>query len=252
MHNAQVLHFDRIVTEINDLGFCVLRAHLRSSLVDACREAFWPTLQQYVEANADRPNRGPQRHFLPMPWDVNCYAPEFFFDSEVLSVVRGLMGDRAVADQWGCDVLLEGSCFQQFHADYQRPLFAEQPDLLLPHYMLAMSFGLVPITAENGAVEIVPCTHRIARNEALQQTASRILTPRTVPLEIGDILLRHPWALHRGTPNNTPTPRPLVTFRYVRRWYADDSREVNPIPAALWRTMTLEQQSMMRFPLAGN
>jgi hypothetical protein len=28
--------------------------------------------------------------------------------------------------------------------------------------------------------------------------------------------------------------------------------EVNPIPAALWRTMTLELQSMMRFPLAGN
>jgi ectoine hydroxylase-related dioxygenase (phytanoyl-CoA dioxygenase family) len=246
-----VLHLDRIVTEINDLGFCVLRAHLRDSVVDACREALWPTLQRYVEANADEPNRGPHRHFLPMPWDVNCYAPEFFFDPEVLSVVRVLMGDRVVADQWGCDVPLEGSCFQQFHADYQRPLFEEQPDLRLPQYTLIMSFGLVPITAENGALEIVPGTHRIARNEALQQIASRALTPRTVPLEIGDILLRHPWALHRGTPNNTPTARPLVTIRYVRRWYADDSREVNPIPAAIWRTMSLEQQSMMRFPLAG-
>jgi hypothetical protein len=46
----------------------------------------------------------------------------------------------------------------------------------------------------------------------------------------------------------TDTPRPLVTIRYVRRWYADDSREVNTIPAALWQSFTPEQQSIMRFP----
>ena len=118
--------------------------------------------------------------------------------------------------------------------------------------MLTISFGLVRITAENGALEIVPYTHRMARNESLQQTTSGILAPHTIPLEIGDILLRHPWALHRGMPNNTQTPRPLVTIRYVRRWYADNSREVNPIPAALWRTMTVEQQALMRFPLEGD
>jgi ectoine hydroxylase-related dioxygenase (phytanoyl-CoA dioxygenase family) len=164
--------------------------------------------------------------------------------------MRSVMDDRVVADQWGCDVPLEGSRFQQFHADYQRPLFAELPDLQLPAYMLTMSFALTRITAENGAMEVVPCTHRIARNEALDQIASGILKPCTVNLEIGDVLLRHPWALHRGTPNNILVPRPLVTIRYVRRWYCDDSREVNPIPTPLWRTLTFEQQSIMRFPLA--
>ena len=250
MHNTQVQDLDRIITELKDLGFCILRAHLRSSRVDVCREAFWPTLKRYLEVNADNPNRGPQRHFLPMPWDANCYAPEFFFDPDVLSVMRNVMDERIVADQWGCDVPLGDSCFQQFHADYQRSLFAEQPDLRLPAYMLAMSFGLVRITAENGAMEVVPCTHRMPRTEALGQIAAGILTPCTVSLEIGDVLLRHPWTLHRGTPNSTRVPRPLVTIRYVRRWYWDDSREVNAIPAPLWRTMTVEQRSIMRFPLA--
>jgi len=185
-----------------------------------------------------------------MPWDANCYAPEFFFDSDVLSVIRGVMDDRVVADQWGCDAPLIGSSFQQFHADYQRPLFAEQPELPLPAYMLTVSFSLVRTISENGAMEVVPYTHRIARGEALGQIASGILAPTTVPLEIGDILLRHPWTLHRGTPNNTRVPRPLVTIRYVRRWYWDDSREVNPIPAALWRAMTVEQRSILRFPVA--
>jgi hypothetical protein len=55
--------------------------------------------------------------------------------------------------------------------------------------------------------------------------------------------------LHRGTPNTTGTPRALVTIRYVRRWFADNSREVNPIPRAIWQTLTPAQQGVMRFPV---
>jgi ectoine hydroxylase-related dioxygenase (phytanoyl-CoA dioxygenase family) len=69
-----------------------------------------------------------------------------------------------------------------------------------------------------------------------------------VILDIGDVLIRHPWTLHRGTPNVTDTPRPLLTIRYVRRWYADYSRDVNSIPLAVWQSLTPEQREVMRFP----
>ena len=72
---------------------------------------------------------------------------------------------------------------------------------------------------------------------------------RTVPLEIGDVLIRNPWALHRGTPNMTDVPRALVTVRYVRRWYADSSRDVNAIPGSVWKSLTKEQQETIRFPI---
>ncbi|MCA1617519.1 MAG: hypothetical protein LC729_03685, partial [Acidobacteria bacterium] len=120
------------ITELRDRGFCVLRAHFPKPLVDACREAFWPTLLDDLDTHYDRPNRGPHRYFLPMPFEPPCYAPEFFFDTSVLSIVRGVMDDTVVADQWGCDVSVRGSDYQQFHVDYQRPLFAEAPELLLP------------------------------------------------------------------------------------------------------------------------
>lgn len=241
---------EEAVAEINAQGFCVLRKLLPSRVVEACQAAFWPTLGTHLRANANNPNRGPHRHFLPMPFDGNCFAPEFFFNPDVLSIVRRAMDDRVVVDQWGCDVPLQGSEYQQFHADYQRPLFAEAPDLLLPPYMLIASFGLVRITDENGALEIAPRSHRVPRIEGLRQIASGAAATCTIHLEIGDVLMRHPWALHRGTPNVTAAPRPLVTIRYVRRWYADDSREVNAIPAALWRSLSKEQQSLMRFPVA--
>jgi lipid-A-disaccharide synthase-like uncharacterized protein len=43
-------------------------------------------------------------------------------------------------------------------------------------------------------------------------------------------------------------PRALLTIRYVRRWYADDSRDVSTIPAPVWQSLTLEQPSIVRCP----
>ena len=237
---------DKII-EINEKGYCVLKNHLAARLIDACREAFWPLFLAYLQNHREEPNRGPHRHFVAMPFEPPCFAPEFFFNDEVLAIVRGAMDDRIVADQWGCDTPLRGSEYQGIHVDYQHPLFAEAPDLPLPAYMLVVSFGLVRITPENGAIEIAAGTHRMKRHEAQRAVEDAGIKMQPVPLDIGDVLIRHPWALHRGTPNRTDAPRPLVTIRYVRRWYADYSRDVTTVPRKVWESLTTEQQTMMRF-----
>jgi hypothetical protein len=235
--------------ELQTKGFCVLKSHFHKSAIDSCRQAFWPILLDYISAHQDTPNRGPHRHFLPMPFEPPCFAPEFFFDTCILGIARGAMDDRIVADQWGCDVPLQGSTHQELHADYQRPLFPEAPDLPLPTYMLVVSFGLIDITADHGPIEIAPDTHRMPRNGTRCLGDLGQIEIQPVLLELGDVLVRHPWALHRGTPNTTNTPRPLLTIRYVRRWYADYSRDVNTVPRAVWQSLTPEQQVMMRFPI---
>jgi ectoine hydroxylase-related dioxygenase (phytanoyl-CoA dioxygenase family) len=236
------------IEELNIDGFCILRGQFPSTLVDACREAFWPTLLRHIAMQS--PNRGPHRHFLPMPFGPPCFAPEFFFDSAILALAAETLGPRFVADQWGCDAPVLGSEHQQPHADYARALFEESPGLPLPAYMLVVSFGLTPITAADGPIEIAPGTHRLPRDAALEAVASGAIPLQPILLDAGDVLVRHPWALHRGTPNASATPRALASIRYVRRWYADTSREVNPIPAAVWQSLTPAQQSLLRFPLA--
>lgn len=240
------------IAELYDKGFCLLKAHFSKSLVTACREWFWPILLDYVKRHYDKPNRGPHRHFLAMPFETPCFAPEFFFDPEVLTIVRGMMDERIVADQWGCDVAVKGSTHQGVHVDYQRPLFPEAPELLLPTYILVVSFGLSDITPAHGPIEIAPGTHRMPRNEALRSVEYAEIEMQPVPLEIGDVLIRHPWALHRGTPNIADTPRALVSIRYARHWYADYSREVNTVPRPVWQSLTPAQRSIMRFPIAEN
>ena len=236
------------ISELEEKGYCVLHRHFMPSLIDACRAGVWPVLLAHVERH--EPNRGAARYFVPMPFDPPCFAPEFFFDDTILGIIRAPMGDHIVADQWGCDVPLKGSGFQAVHVDFARPLFSEAPDLSLPCYMLVVSFGLCRIARENGPIEIAPGTHRLPRGEALRAVEAGEIELEPVELEVGDVLIRHPWALHRGSPNTTQIPRALVSIRYVRRWYADNSREVNIIPRGIWNALTAEQQCVMRFPVA--
>ena len=239
------------VDELQERGYCVLESQLNRAIVDACRDAFWPVLTHYLERHGHEPNRGAHRHFVPMPFDPPCFAPELFFDPAILGVVRGVMGPRTVADQWGCDVPVHGSEYQGFHVDYRRPLFEEDADLLLPPYMLVVSFGLVPVTAENGPIEIAEGTHRMPRMAAIGRLERGEQEIRQVLLQPGDVLIRHPWTIHRGTPNHTGMPRPMVSIRYVRRWYMDDSRDVEAIPRAVWRSLTAGQRGLLRFPIRG-
>ena len=235
--------------ELQKQGYCVLKEHFAHSLVDNCRVAFLPRLNAYLNRNGHLPNRGANRHFLPMPFELPCFASEFFFDTEILGILKNVMGDRMVADQWGCDVPLFGSIYQTVHVDYQRPLFYEMPELNLPAYMMVVSFGLTKITEENGAIELAPSTHKMPREEALSAVENSKIKMLPISMDIGDVLIRHPWTLHRGTPNKTDTPRLLVTIRYVRNWYCDSSREVNSIPATVWESLTPEQRNMLRFPV---
>ena len=238
----------RAIGEFRARGSCVLRSHLPAHLVDACREAFWPRLAAYLDGGGES-NRGAHRHFFAMPFEPPCFNPRFFFDPGVLGIARGLMDDRIVADQWGADVPVRGSSHQELHVDYQRPLFPELPGLLLPAYAIVVSFALVRIAREHGPIEIAPGTHRMTCRDARRAVDAGEVSLQAIPLEIGDVLIRHPWALHRGTPNTTDTPRVLATIRYVRRWYADGSRDVEPVSRETWESLTAEQRRVLRFPV---
>ena len=240
------------VDELRDQGFCILKRHFAAPLVENCRISFLPVLQAFLESNGHSPNRGTNRFFLPMPFEPPCFTPEFFFDNKILSIIKGILGDRIAIDQWGCDVPLAGSDYQIAHVDYQRPLFYELPDLEMPVYMLVMSFALTQITEQNGAIELAATTHRLSRTEAIKAVEKKEIKMLPINMDIGDVLIRHPWVLHRGTPNKTDKPRLLTTIRYVRSWYADNSREVNSIPASVWKSLTSYQKNMLRFPVNSN
>jgi hypothetical protein len=65
-------------------------------------------------------------------------------------------------------------------------------------------------------------------------------------MAMGDVMIRDVRAVHRGTPNTTDVPRPMVVLGYSRRWY--HRPEVNiRVPRSSWYALPEIGRSLLRF-----
>lgn len=157
---------------------------------------------------------------------------------------------RVVADQWGCDAPVRGSCYQSPHVDYQQPPFPGLPELVLPTYMLVVNFALVTATLQKGPIEIAPGAHRLPSQRG---TASGGIFGHSN--EAGPAGgRRRPDSSSVGAASGLAKSDRYAAcaagFRYVRRWYADDSRDVSAIPRAVRESLTKEHQSVLRYRIS--
>jgi hypothetical protein len=65
------------------------------------------------------------------------------------------------------------------------------------------------------------------------------------PMELGDVLIRSPLALHRGTPNRTDTPRPMVVLGYVMHWLHTPKVDLR-VPRAAWERLSTAHRRLLR------
>ncbi len=144
--------------------------------------------------------------------------------------------------QLGADVPLQGSTYQEIHRDY-RPLFTDE--ITTPLYALAVNFPLVDVTEANGPFQQARGTHLMPRDTALQKVESGEIAMETFPLQMGDVMIRTPLALHRGTPNRTDTPRPMVVMGYVMHWLHTPKVDLT-LPQAYYDSLPAEDQQRLR------
>ena len=204
------------VGEVLADGFCVLREHFDRGKVAAWREAFAPLLARHVERGGELQNRGPGRYYVTLPFQPPFADPDFYEDEDVLGVVFGLVGRDAVMCQLASDTPLLGSDYQDVHRDAP-PLFPET-NRETPPFQLAVNFPLVDVTEENGPFEVARATHMLSKEEGLRRIESGESRLEAVALRAGDVMIRDVRGLHRGTPNRTREPRPMVVIGYSRRW----------------------------------
>ena len=65
-------------------------------------------------------------------------------------------------------------------------------------------------------------------------------------MQLGDVMVRDVRALHRGTPNLTRVPRPMVVIGYSRRWLFRPEVTIH-IPRAVHETLSERARQMLRF-----
>jgi Phytanoyl-CoA dioxygenase (PhyH) len=225
-------------------GFCVLPEHFPREKMEAWGAAFAPLLERHVEREGRLQNRGPARYYVTLPFVEPFADPEVFEDEDVLALVRALVGEDAQLHQLATDTPLKGSVYQDVHRDAP-PLFPET-GRETPPFQLAVNFPLVDVTPERGPFEVTKGTHMLSKEEGARLIESGEVKLEPLLMRAGDVLVRDVRGLHRGTPNRTDTPRPMVVLGYSRRWLFRPEVSIR-IPRATYERLSERARFLLRF-----
>lgn len=206
---------DRFAQELKQDGICVIRGLFDRKLIEEWAIAFDTLFQKRQNQPGGLAPREQGRYYLTLPWIPPFSNPEVFANPTLLGILDRVFSQEYVMVQLGADVPVKGSNYQEIHRDF-RPLFSDQ--FVTPLYALAINLPLVEVTAENGPFQMARGTHVLPRDEGLVKIAANESLMESFYMMPGDVAIRTPLALHRGSPNWTSQPRPMVVMGYVMHW----------------------------------
>jgi ectoine hydroxylase-related dioxygenase (phytanoyl-CoA dioxygenase family) len=230
--------------EVRATSCTVLRGLIPVEKIDAWNEAFQPLLLRSIAAEADNPNRGVNRYYVTLPFHGMWADPEIIDNDAIMAVVEELVGKDGVLCQLASDTPLKGSEHQVLHRDTQ--LLFPETGAETPPYQLAVNFPLVDVTVENGAMDWAPGTHVMSKADGMAAIESGEIPLQPLEMKRGDVLIRDVRHIHRGTPNFTDTPRPMVVIGYSRRWLHRPEVEIR-VPREVLNGLPKRAQKWLRF-----
>lgn len=206
---------DRFAEELNRDGICVIRGLFDKELIEEWAQAFNALFQERQNRPGGLAPRGQARYYLTLPWVKPFANVDVFANSVILGVLNRVFFQEYKMVQLAVDIPTEGSDYQEIHRDF-RPLFSDQ--IVTPLYALAVNFPLVEVTEDNGPFQMARGTHVLPREEGLVKIAAGEIPMESFYMKPGDVMIRSPLALHRGSPNRTSQPRPMIVMGYVMHW----------------------------------
>jgi len=196
---------DRLHAEFNENGFVVVRDVVPR---DQLHDLHLRISEEFQRA------RGTGALFNGggglMSGHLNCFAGEaarFAYqaitDRGIVDLIRKISPGSTREPNVGCNFNLPGSVTQHYHMDRT---FTNE-------FMIA-NIAVVDADLVNGAIDVIPGTHkqfypywkfelgRVSRNH------------QRLPMQAGDVLVRVSNLWHRGMPNRSAVPRPMLAFTW--------------------------------------
>jgi Phytanoyl-CoA dioxygenase (PhyH) len=151
---------------------------------------------------------------------LNCFpgsGARFAYDTlekrGVIDLIKQLHPNVLRMPNVGLNFNLPGSHTQHYHID--RPF---------NRGFMIVNVAVVDTIVENGAIEMIPGTHKEFYKYTRFVLERRGRDGVRVPMKCGDVLVRSSNVWHRGTTNRTSIPRPMLAMTW------EDGGNDNPDP----------------------
>ncbi|HWZ90261.1 MAG TPA: phytanoyl-CoA dioxygenase family protein [Polyangiaceae bacterium] len=141
-------------------------------------------------------------HLNCFPGEDSRFALAALEERGVTDLIRQLY-DKPMPLRVSCNFNLPRSVAQHYHMD---GVFTED-------FMIA-NVAVVDTDLVNGAIDVLPGTHTRFFEFWRYAVERRYRSTTRLPLKQGDVLLRTSRLWHRGMPNRSVTPRPMLAFTF--------------------------------------
>lgn len=155
-------------------------------------------------------------HLNCFPGEASRFVYETLEQRGIIDAIKQVHPKAVRMPNVGCNFNLPGSVTQHFHADRE---FTRE-------FVIA-NIAVVDTVIANGAIDMVPGTHKKFYpywKFALEGLARKGLR---VEMKQGDIMVRTSNVWHRGMPNRTAAPRPMMALT----WEDGGSLQEDPFAA---------------------
>jgi len=153
---------------------------------------------------------------------LNCFPgveARFAYDAlverGVIDLVHAIFPRPLGAPSVGCNFNLPKSVMQHYHAD---SFFTED--------FMIVNVAVVDTDLVNGAIELAPATHKKFYKYWRFAVEMPYRRGVRIPMKRGDVLIRTSNLWHRGMPNRSSVPRPMLAFTFREK--SKDSAERDP------------------------
>ena len=142
-------------------------------------------------------------HLNCFPGARSRFVYEAIEERGIVDVARAVDPDRADAPRVTLNYNLPGSKAQFYHTD----------DLFTEAFMIC-NIAVVDTDLQNGAIDVLPGTHQKFYRFWQYAVQRKYRLTTRVCLQQGDVVLRMSTLWHRGMPNNTTVPRPMMSITF--------------------------------------
>lgn len=229
--------------QVSANGYIVIEGVYSRERMREVHAAYRRHFDSFMRETGDSVKNGHYR--MDLPFETPFTDEDVVANPFVLPIVERLLGEDSICQYFASNTCMPGSEYQQIHSDLG-PLYPES-DMTVPTTAIVLNIALVDFREDNGATEIWPGgTHLTpenrVRSDYIQNTAGGMESVR-VTAPTGSIVLRDLRMWHRGTPNNSTQPRPMIALVYFRQWF---QAEPLVIPESTYTGMPERLQRLFR------
>ncbi len=244
---------DQIRHGLQTDGIIALKGAFSPEWVNQVREDVDAAFEEATSREGGAVGRGPNRWYVEIHPEVLRGFVELVDHPWVRTVCETILGPDYQIVEVGFDTPFPGATLQPWHRDFPSP-----PETTDGGRLTSLAFNLTTVdtTDEMGPFEIAPGTQwdrgdDFDHEQFPPETAYgryEALAQRKYP-KVGDISARSALTVHRGTPNRSAVPRPVLVLGVDAPGAGNDAHHDLAVTKSYWESLPERVRAHLSCPV---